>query len=340
MHTVSRSPYELATHPRLLDIVEGILGPDLLYNVTYIIKEPHSRAFVSWHQDLTYWGFDGSDQVSAWLALSPANAQSGCMQMIPGSHREGMRDQEIADDPDNVLLRSQTVTNVNNSLAVTCELEPREVSLHHGWTVHCSRPNLSGDRRIGLNAQYIRPSMRQTKSDHDSAMLVGEPMSLDITDKIWRLNHGWKKMLLNSWPSPVRNIRRSQGARTLPERLALDQTDRHLKHVNCQPTAGGLFVLVLHVATGIAHRLDHLIQRNKVLTRPSQCHARSTDRLDRTHRIALDTGHLHKAPNGVTGQTKVVLHGNLSCILNLFWAFHRVRRRAPAAIEQAEPTSP
>ena len=173
VHTAMRSPYELATHPRLLDIVEAILGPDIiLYNVTYIIKEPNSRTFVSWHQDLTYWGFDGSDQVSAWLALSPANARSGCMQMIPGSHLEGMRDQETADDPDNVLLQSQTITNVDDRLAVICELEPGEVSLHHGWTVHCSRPNLSGDRRIGLNAQFIRPSMRQTKSDHDSAMLV------------------------------------------------------------------------------------------------------------------------------------------------------------------------
>jgi ectoine hydroxylase-related dioxygenase (phytanoyl-CoA dioxygenase family) len=173
VHTAMRSPCELATHPRLLDIVEAILGPDIiLYNVTYIIKEPNSRAFVSWHQDLTYWGFDGSDQVSAWLALSPANAQSGCMQMIPGSHLEDMQDQEIANDPDNVLLQSQTITNVDESLAVTCELEPGEVSLHHGWTVHCSRPNLSDDRRIGLNAQYIRPNMRQTKSRHDSALLV------------------------------------------------------------------------------------------------------------------------------------------------------------------------
>ena len=173
VHTVMRSPYELATHPRLLDIVAMILGPDIvLYNVTYIIKEPNSRTFVSWHQDLTYWGFDGSDQVSAWLALSPATSESGCMQMIPGSHLEGMRDQETTDDPNNVLLQSQTIPSVDDSYAVTCELEPGEVSLHHGWTVHCSRPNLSDDRRIGLNVQYIRPSMRQTKSDHDSAMLV------------------------------------------------------------------------------------------------------------------------------------------------------------------------
>lgn len=48
VHTVMRSPYELATHPSLLEILETILGPDIvLYNVTYIIKEPNNRTFVS-----------------------------------------------------------------------------------------------------------------------------------------------------------------------------------------------------------------------------------------------------------------------------------------------------
>ena len=173
VHTALRSPYELAVHPFLLDLVEALIGPDiLLYNVTYIIKEPRSKAFVSWHQDLTYWGFDGADQVSAWLALSPANALSGCMQMIPRSHREGIKQQVTSHDTDNVLLQSQTISEVDEDRAESCELQPGEISLHHGWTVHCSQPNLSDDRRIGLNVQYIRPSMRQTKSSRDTAMLV------------------------------------------------------------------------------------------------------------------------------------------------------------------------
>ena len=94
------------------------------------------------------------------------------MQMIPRSRREDMRDQETTHDPDDVLLQSRTITNVGDSLTVSCELEPGEVSLHHGWTVHYCHRNLSDDRRIGLSAQYILPSMRQTKSDHDSAMLL------------------------------------------------------------------------------------------------------------------------------------------------------------------------
>ena len=76
------------------------------------------------------------------------------------------------DDPDNVLLQSQTIKAVDESQAVVCALTPGEVSLHHGWTLHCSRPNKSTDRRIGLNIQYITPDMRQEKVDSDSALVV------------------------------------------------------------------------------------------------------------------------------------------------------------------------
>ena len=173
VHTALKSPLELATHPKLLDIVSSLIGPNVLvYNVTFIIKEPMTPTFVSWHQDLTYWGLEGGNQVSAWLALSPADEQSGCMEMMPGSHQWGEQAQVTGDDPDNVLLQSQTIKEVDESNAIACPLAPGQVSLHHGWTVHCSRPNRSNDRRIGLNIQYITPDMRQEKVDSDSALLV------------------------------------------------------------------------------------------------------------------------------------------------------------------------
>ncbi len=93
IHTVLRSAYELATNPTMLDIVEELIGPDiLLYSTSFIIKEAMSKSHVSWHQDLTYWGLSSEEQVSAWLALSPATEQSGCMHMLPGSHKHGRQD--------------------------------------------------------------------------------------------------------------------------------------------------------------------------------------------------------------------------------------------------------
>ena len=173
VHTILRSPFELASHPGVLDVVESLIGPDILiYNVEYIVKEPRAASHVSWHQDLTYWGFDGDQQVSMWLALSPATEESGCMRMLPGSHRAGRLHHEKTEDKDNVLFQGQTVRGVEENDAVLCPLQPGEASFHHGWTLHASTPNRSGDRRIGLNVQYINPGMRQLKHDEDSAVLV------------------------------------------------------------------------------------------------------------------------------------------------------------------------
>ena len=173
IHTILRSPYDLATHPRVLDVVETLIGPDiLLHNVTYIVKEPDTPAFVSWHQDLTYWGFDDDTQVSMWLALSPATEESGCMRMVPGSHLNGRRPHVVTSDATNVLDQGQTVRRVAEADAVTCALEPGQASFHHGWTLHSSWPNRSRHRRIGVNVQYLAPYLRQTKHDMDSAILV------------------------------------------------------------------------------------------------------------------------------------------------------------------------
>ena len=70
-------------------MVEDIIGPDILcWNTIIWIKEARSPSYVSWHQDLNYWGLDANDLVSAWLALSPATVESGCMRVLPGSHAE------------------------------------------------------------------------------------------------------------------------------------------------------------------------------------------------------------------------------------------------------------
>ena len=68
--------HRIGTDPAILDVVEGILGPDLLiYGVEFFIKEPKTRHKVSMHQDLTYWGLGAIDgMVTMWLALSPPPA--------------------------------------------------------------------------------------------------------------------------------------------------------------------------------------------------------------------------------------------------------------------------
>ena len=167
IHTLLTSPAELARHPRVLDVVEEILGPDILvYNVTYIIKEARSASHVSWHQDLTYWGLDEAEEMTAWVALSPSTLASGCMQFIAGSHKRQLVAHKDSFHEDNLLTRGQEIAvEVDDADATPVLLEPGQASLHHGHLFHASGPNTTSDRRIGAALRYIKPSMKQVSGD-------------------------------------------------------------------------------------------------------------------------------------------------------------------------------
>ena len=173
-HLLLTTADEIGRHPRLLDAIEAILGPDiLLWDSGYIVKEPGEGRFVSWHQDLTYWGLDSDAMVNAWVALSPATPESGCMQVVPGSHLEGPKPHRDTSVEDNLLHRGQDASeHVDTSKAVHMALRPGQASLHHGWVFHGSGANQSQDRRIGLTLQYTATHVRQLHYDSETATLV------------------------------------------------------------------------------------------------------------------------------------------------------------------------
>ncbi|MBT8077711.1 MAG: phytanoyl-CoA dioxygenase family protein, partial [Gammaproteobacteria bacterium] len=173
-HVIFRFASEIVRNSRILDAVEAILGPDILcWGSTFFIKEPHSESYVSWHQDLRYWGLDSADEVSAWLALSNVNESNGCMRFIPASHHGDLLPHRDSYDKDNALTRGQEAdTAIDDRKAVSVPLRPGQMSLHHGKLLHCSGPNRSDERRIGLAINYIAPQVRQVVASEDFAVLV------------------------------------------------------------------------------------------------------------------------------------------------------------------------
>ena len=164
---------ELVRHPRVLDAVEDLLGPDILcWTTNFFIKEPRTPDYVSWHQDATYWGLDPDDVVTAWVALSDAPVESGAMEFIPGSHRMGQLPHADTFHEHNLLSRGQEIAvEVDADKAVEVPLRAGEMSLHHVKLAHYSGPNTTDKRRIGLAIRYIPPHVHQLKV-RDSATLV------------------------------------------------------------------------------------------------------------------------------------------------------------------------
>lgn len=164
---------ELARHPAILDAVEDVIGPDILcWSTTFFTKEAQSPAFVSWHQDATYWGLSTDDVITAWVAFADAPVESGAMKFWPGSHLRNQLEHRDTFDQNNLLTRGQEIAvDVPEGAGVDVTLKAGEMSLHHVLLVHGSGPNTTDDRRIGFAIRYIPPHVRQLKV-RDSAMLV------------------------------------------------------------------------------------------------------------------------------------------------------------------------
>ena len=172
-HMLYKWVAELIHMPSIVDCVEDLLGPDIMcWGTDMWVKEPNSPDFVSWHQDSRYWGIEG-DLLTAWIALSPATVESGCMRMLPGSHLTDTMAHEDTFHDDNMLTRGQTISDrVDESKAVNIEADTGEAVFFTYRIAHASHPNRSNDRRIGIAVRYISPSARQVKSDWDSATLI------------------------------------------------------------------------------------------------------------------------------------------------------------------------
>jgi ectoine hydroxylase-related dioxygenase (phytanoyl-CoA dioxygenase family) len=173
-HFVMKWAFEIASHPRVLDAVEDVIGPNILaWSTAWFSKMPGDKAFVSWHQDGTYWNLEPPTVVTAWVALTPATAANGCMRVIPGTHQRPKMPQRETYAADNVLSRGQEIAvEVNEADAVDLTLRPGEMSLHHIWIVHGSKANTSQIPRIGMAIRYVSTDVKQDSPFKPLAILV------------------------------------------------------------------------------------------------------------------------------------------------------------------------
>lgn len=87
-----RSPVlrRFINHPELVELVMGLLGPDLrLWWDQGINKAPGSGSVIPWHQDNAYSPGRVPEYVTTWLALDDSDAANGGLFAVPGSHRRG-----------------------------------------------------------------------------------------------------------------------------------------------------------------------------------------------------------------------------------------------------------
>ncbi len=179
-HLVNQTLWQVSTHPRMLDAIAEVLGPDIvLLGTHFFVKYPgQTEAYVAWHQDATYWGLQPAKAVTAWLAIDRADVENGCMRVLPQTHLRGQLPHGTADRAGNLLSVNQSINpvSIDESNADDILLNPGEMSLHDGLLVHGSNPNKSSRRRAGFTVRFTSPDVRLIGNDHQK--------------------HAWKPMLV------------------------------------------------------------------------------------------------------------------------------------------------
>ena len=157
-------------HPRVLDVLETLIGPDVLALQTMLFLKPPGSQGQGWHQDTFYIPTHPDTLIGAWIAIDPCDEYNGAMWMAAGSHVEpvyppkaehwygdrqlpGVPEVAHVSDNDETLNELSPIAKRYPQLLVTAN--PGDVVFFHGHVLHRSKTNVTTDRfRRSFVAHY------------------------------------------------------------------------------------------------------------------------------------------------------------------------------------------
>lgn len=152
-HHRHRWVYDIAAHTSILDMVQAVLGPDIvMWAVHFWYKPPRSDSRIAWHQDGVYWPMQPKKNVTVWVALGPTFPANGCLRFVPGTHHAFVPHPDPSDF-------SVGLPDVDESRALDMAMKPGEVVLFNERTIHGSGPNVSDTPRVVLSIRFTTPDV-------------------------------------------------------------------------------------------------------------------------------------------------------------------------------------
>lgn len=199
LHLIFRWAWDLSTHPRLLDCLEQLMGPNILLTSTRLFyKHGQTASYVGWHQDGITQQLEDGRAPAVWLGLTAATVDNGCLRVVPRSHRFGLVHHDSSPElpplpgaeksfdswPQGELSGRIAQIPPNYDPPFDLVMRAGEMSIHHPVILHGSNPNLSCEPRIGLSASYTIPELY--KSPRAVAWVRGDGSSAHYHFRISR----------------------------------------------------------------------------------------------------------------------------------------------------------
>lgn len=155
--------FAVQAHPAILDIVESLIGPEILAHPQFNIRPKlpnQDTSVVPWHQDLGYLEPDASEtfMVNFWIPLVDATVENGCMEVIAGSHKAPLINHVTGLGP-GLNFKGIVDEALPDGDQVECPVRLGSVLLIQHKTIHRSVPNHSDHIRWSLDIRYSDPRM-------------------------------------------------------------------------------------------------------------------------------------------------------------------------------------
>ncbi|MBX2882473.1 MAG: phytanoyl-CoA dioxygenase family protein [Granulosicoccus sp.] len=179
----------VARRPDILDLVSSVLGDDIaLWNSSFFAKPALTGSRTPWHQDGEYWPISPLATCTVWIAVDAATEENGCLQVIPGSHKNQQLATHHQNDADGLALNLELDgSQFDPADAVPIVLEPGQVSLHDVYLYHGSEPNQSRHPRRGMTLRYMPTS---SVYQHDNAKPSAKSGVLQMSERSLFLMRG------------------------------------------------------------------------------------------------------------------------------------------------------
>ncbi|MGL4175999.1 MAG: phytanoyl-CoA dioxygenase family protein [Dermatophilaceae bacterium] len=168
--------FTVMSNPRILDVVESLIGPEIFANPVYNVRPKVPRiaaGAVPCHQDKSYWPDANSNPVvTVWVALVDATLENGCLHVIPRTqtervHAAGVEERSGARFLELDLARA----GLSASRGVALPVSAGDVVVFNDRLVHSSTPNRSDAVRWSADLRY-QPTDQDPMTDHGTGFLA------------------------------------------------------------------------------------------------------------------------------------------------------------------------
>jgi ectoine hydroxylase-related dioxygenase (phytanoyl-CoA dioxygenase family) len=170
-HELGGEWMSLARDSRILDVIEGLLGPNIqLYYSMLMMKPPREGFKAPWHQDFAFFVHNRSDILACMVAIDDATLENGCIHVVPGSHKLGLLN-HFKDGVFTGVLTDPTPFD-DPARQVALPAKAGSLIIWHSLTLHSSQPNRSEKPRRGIVMEFKNPEVQLMGGAFNSRMEV------------------------------------------------------------------------------------------------------------------------------------------------------------------------